>query len=190
MRVFNLQNTVLPCRVALVSDTHGHLDDRIGEVVARCDLAVHAGDVGSAAALAAMRPRSGEVLAVAGNNDVAQKWPDGEEGLLATLPAELCLQLPGGELVVVHGHRHGGARERHARLRRSFPGARAVVYGHSHRQLCDTGDAPWVLNPGAAGRARTYGGPACLVLHVEAQAWRVEPMRFAPGARARRAKGG
>ena len=38
-------------RVALVSDTHGHLDSRIAEVVGRCRLVVHAGDIGSSAVL-------------------------------------------------------------------------------------------------------------------------------------------
>ncbi len=190
MCVFDLKNTVLPRRVALVSDTHGQLDERIGAVVAGCDYVVHAGDVGAAAALHAMRPRGGTVLAVRGNNDVPEKWALAERTVLADLPEQIRLQLPGGDLVVVHGHRHGAARERHRRLRRSFADARAVVYGHSHRQLCDTQIEPWILNPGAAGLTRTFGGPGCLVLHVERGGWRIDKIRFAPPAKGGARRGG
>lgn len=165
-------------RVAILSDTHGVLDARIAAKVSQCDYAVHAGDIGNAAVLAALRPRSGQVLAVRGNNDTAAKWPTADHALLAGLPDCALLELPGGILAVVHGHRAGGTAERHARLRQQFPAARAVVYGHSHHLICDQ-DAPvWVLNPGAAGRARTFGGPSCLILHAGSRTWRVEVLRF------------
>jgi uncharacterized protein len=103
-----------------------------------------------------------------------------ERNRLQKLPLEATLELPGGPLVVVHGDRVLPARERHERLRRQHAQARAVVYGHTHRLLCDQREQPWVLNPGAAGRARTFGGPSCLVLHADLRTWRVEVMRFAP----------
>jgi uncharacterized protein len=68
---------------------------------------------------------------------------------------------------------------RHARLRAAYPSARAIVYGHSHRLVVDDALTPWVLNPGAAGRARTYGGPSCLVLEANVRSWHVEIHRFA-----------
>ena len=172
-------------RVAIISDTHGQLDPRIAEVVADCDLAVHGGDIGNAAVLAALQPRSGRVLAVLGNNDVAHKWPAAEQHLLDELPLETAEDLPGGRLVVVHGHRVP-ARDRHQRLRRRFPDARAIVYGHSHRLAADQDVEPWVLNPGAAGRERTYGGPSCLVLCARHDRWSLAVQRFPlTGPRAR-----
>ncbi|MGC9008626.1 MAG: metallophosphoesterase family protein [Halothiobacillaceae bacterium] len=51
-------------RVALVADTHGMLDERIAEIVADCDLVVHAGDIGAPRVLAALQPKSGRVMAV------------------------------------------------------------------------------------------------------------------------------
>jgi putative phosphoesterase len=167
-------------RVALLSDTHGVLDARIAAVVASCDYAVHGGDVGSAAVLRALEPLRGRVVAVRGNNDVADKWPIEDRAVLETLPREAWLDLPGGRMVVVHGHRAGAAAARHQRLRRAWRTARAVVYGHSHRLVCDTGELPWVLNPGAAGRARTYGGPSCIVLLAEEERWVLEVRRFPP----------
>ena len=172
-------------QVLILSDTHGHIDPRVLELAAGCELAVHAGDVGGAAVLDALASRCRRVVAVRGNNDLPGKWPAGEAARLARLPETVAVDLPGGGLAVVHGHRVWDLRDRHGRLRRQFPEARVVVYGHSHRQVCDLGAAPWVLNPGAAGRDRTYGGPACLVLHAEERHWRVVPQRFAPAARRR-----
>lgn len=164
--------------VAVVSDTHGHLDPRVEAAVKGCDYAVHAGDVGSATVLRALRACVGEVIAVAGNNDVAGKWPASDLEVLQSLPAQAQLQLPGGVLMVVHGDRVLPAARRHSKLRSMFPEARAIVYGHSHR-LCEDQDAvPWVLNPGAAGRARTYGGPSCMLLEAGGRGWRVQTMRF------------
>ena len=159
-------------RVLLVADTHGPPDPRIVALAAGCDLVVHAGDVGPPSALAAF---GAPVRVARGNNDRGSDWPWQVE-----------LALPGGRLVAVHGHRHGPPARRHARLREAFPGARAVVYGHSHRQAVDTAGMPWVLNPGAGGRVRTFGGPGCLVLTATAHGWRIERHRFAPQARARR----
>lgn len=168
-------------RVLLLADTHGTIDGRIAQLARRCDVAVHAGDIGRAAVLAALEPRQGRVIAVRGNNDTAAKWPEADAAQLAALPAFAELPLPGGTLVVVHGDRAGSAAGRHAWLRRHHPQARAVVYGHSHRLVCDRDTVPWVLNPGAAGRSRTYGGPSCLVLHVTDTVWRVETFRFPTG---------
>jgi putative phosphoesterase len=164
-------------RVLIVSDTHGHIDERIAALARDCDVIVHAGDVGNAAVLDALRESGSKVVAIRGNNDVASKWPRGERRELDALEDEARIDLPGGTLIAVHGDRYTPAT-RHARLRRDYPDARAVVYGHSHRLIVDDAAPPWVLNPGAAGRARTYGGPSCLLLDASANRWRVEPRRF------------
>lgn len=166
--------------VALLSDTHGFLDPRVAAVVRDCDFAVHAGDIGGLEVLRAMRPRAGWVVAVRGNNDNARQWSAAERAALDGLPEEARLDLPGGAVVVVHGDRIVPASGRHDRLRRRYADARAVVYGHSHRLVCDCEKTPWVLNPGAAGRARTFGGPSCLVLEARRDAWRVRVLRFPP----------
>lgn len=164
-------------RVAILSDTHGALDARIQELVSHCDLAVHGGDIGHAAILAQLQPRLGRVLAVFGNNDVARKWPEEDRALLVHLPEWLDQPLPGGHLVAIHGHQTT-ARDRHRLLRGRFPHARAIVYGHSHRLELDTATLPWILNPGAAGRSRTYGGPSCMVLIASRRDWQVETYRY------------
>ena len=170
--------TVKSIRVAILGDTHGALDPRIAKAVAGCDYAVHTGDVGCAGVLNALRPKRGLVVSVRGNNDVTAKWPGDEAHIPMTLPLEAELELPGGQLVVVHGHRSGPARSRHAWLRRHYPNARAIAYGHSHRHVCDDGALPWVLNPGAAGRARTFGGPSFIVLEAGKAHWQVAIVCF------------
>lgn len=167
-------------RVVLLSDTHGFLDPRIAAAVGDSDVAVHAGDICGAQVLAGLRPRGGRVVAVRGNNDVPAKWAPEQGTMLEELPDELLLSLPGGELMVVHGHQIGSAARRHAGLRARYPAVRAIVYGHSHRLVIDQGARPWVLNPGAAGRTRTFGGPSCLILHAGVTQWRIESLRFAP----------
>lgn len=166
-------------KIAILADTHGFLDPRIAERVAQCDIAVHAGDIGGADVLLSLSPRE-EVVAIRGNNDVPEKWSEGEHSLLDTLPHEATLTLPGGELVVVHGDDGGGIAERHRRYRQRYPQARAVVYGHSHRLFADCEAMPWVLNPGAAGRTRTNGGPSCLILDCAGDEWTLEECRLEP----------
>lgn len=167
-------------RVALLSDTHGFLDPRIAALVEACDIAVHGGDIGGFGVLRELQPRLGRVVVVRGNNDTPRDWSGKDTAGLDELPRLVEFDLPGGRLVVIHGHRSGPLYERHQRLRKRFPDARAIVVGHSHRQVCDCEALPWVLNPGAAGKYRTFGGPGCLVLTASAAAWRVERHRFDP----------
>lgn len=165
-------------RVALLSDTHGHVCPNVLEVVGTCDVAVHAGDIGSAAVLRRLREVTGGVHAVRGNNDVPGLWAGDELEVLGAVPRVAELALPGGLLVVEHGHVHGQMSPDPGRLRAAHPGARAIVYGHTHKLLVDRTSAPWVLNPGAAGRIRNRGGPSCLVLTAGEDSWQVEAFRF------------
>jgi putative phosphoesterase len=172
-------------RVAILADTHGSLDARVEVLVADCDLAVHGGDIGNAGVLERLRPRQGRVIAVTGNNDCHRKWPPEQRHHLENLREHEDLALPGGTLAIIHGHQIA-ARNRHERLRRRFPRARAIVYGHSHRLIADRDREPWVLNPGAAGRARTFGGPSCMILNAAEHCWELRIERFEPLKRRRR----
>ena len=175
--------------VAVLADTHGFLDPRIAEHVAECDYAVHAGDVGGADVLCALRPRE-SIVAIRGNNDTAARWAESEAHFLENLPTQARVPLPGGDLVVVHGDDGRGLKQRHRHLRGSYPEAAAVVYGHSHRLTVDQEAVPWILNPGAAGRTRVYDGPSCLLMNCSEGEWRVEsvqlPQRRQPKGESRR----
>lgn len=162
-------------RIGLVSDSHGLLLPVLLERLAGVDLIVHAGDVGAASVMTALHAIA-PVWAVAGNNDTPRQWPTGEDEFCVSLPEALSLELAGGQLVIVHGHQFPKVANRHARLRACFPEARCVVYGHSHRRVLDASALPWVVNPGASGKARAHGGAGGWLLTVSVRAWQVEPL--------------
>lgn len=166
-------------RVAIISDTHGYIDPKVAEVIQRCDQVVHAGDICGAHVLQQLSQLSSQVTAVAGNNDASGLWPITETHVVNALPAIARVQLPGGALVVEHGHRHGMQQPDHASLRHTHANARVIVYGHTHRMLVDKDATPWVINPGAAGQTRTRGGASCLILTASVnREWEVEMLRF------------
>jgi len=166
-------------RVAIISDTHGYIDPHVVEVIRRCDQVLHAGDICGAHVLEQLHQLTSQVTAVAGNNDASGLWPLEETHVVNALPKIARLQLPGGELVVEHGHRHGMQQPDHASLRHTHAQARVIVYGHTHRMLVDKEHTPWVINPGAAGATRTRGGASCLILTASAsKEWDVEMLKF------------
>jgi len=164
-------------------------DPRVLAEALACQRIVHAGDIGGLAVLQALSQGPAALLAVRGNNDTPGKWAAAERLHIATLPLVARLDLPGGVLVVAHGHQAGPASRRHDWLRRAHPEARAVVYGHSHRVAIDQDGEPWVLNPGAAGRSRTFGGPSYICLVASPDAWTVELRRFVPAQASRAGTG-
>ncbi len=164
--------------VALVSDTHGYICPGVLSVVEKCDFVVHAGDICGKRVLDALHGRNDRVIAVAGNNDLPALWSEDEQETVEGLPRTAELRLPGGLLAVEHGHEHGWADPDLDSLRAAHPGAKAVVYGHTHKRLVDKSGDPWILNPGAAGKVRNHGGPSCLVIHASTGAWEIEAFRF------------
>lgn len=165
--------------IGILSDTHGVIDLAVSDVMRQCDLVIHAGDVMEAGVLTGIREHT-QALAVAGNNDsdgVVRCGSSGQQEV-EILPELISIELPSGTIAMEHGHRHGFSQPCHQKLIASHPDARAIVYGHTHKQLIDQSQTPWILNPGAAGYTRNYGGPKCLVLHIEGDDWRVESHVF------------
>lgn len=159
--------------VAVVSDTHAHLDPRIIEVIRECDIAIHAGDICGADILDKMQPKTGQVIAVTGNNDPFCHITN------TKLPDVLSIDLPGGKITIEHGHLHGAHKPCHDSLRKAHADAKVIVYGHTHKKIIDKSTTPWVVNPGAAGNTRTHGGPSCLVITCsEDKEWDIQKYRF------------
>jgi hypothetical protein len=131
-------------RVAVISDTH--FPSRGTELPAACvaaltaaDLIVHAGDICDLATLTMLR-ELGRVVAVRGNMDDEQV--SDQLGRVATIDVE------GVTLTVVHDG--GPEAGRLGRMRRRFPEADGVVFGHSHvpaHVVAD--DGIFILNPGS-----------------------------------------
>lgn len=162
--------------VGILSDSHGYLDPRVKDSVNQCDYIIHAGDIFNADVLEQLRPKK-ELIAVAGNNDYESAWDENEADIVNALPQNAKLELPGGLLVVEHGHRLGNMPD-HDDLRWDHAEARLIVYGHTHRRVIDQKEEPWVINPGASGKVRTHGGPSCLILQVNGDDWTIDTLLF------------
>ena len=169
------QNSV---RIAIVSDTHAQISPDVLAVVETCAMVVHAGDICGKNVLDLLHASNKAVVAVCGNNDVQDLWASDEADTVNALPRVAELQLPGGKLVVEHGHLYGMVSPDHNKLRMAHPQANMIVYGHTHKRIIDKSTSPWVVNPGAAGDVRNDGGPSCLVLQASEQSWEIEEFKF------------
>jgi uncharacterized protein len=130
--------------IAILADTHlprgqRRLPDRCVSLLSEADLILHAGDVSTLGVLEQLSAFSAPLHAVHGNVD--------EPALVERLPGELQLELEGVVLAMVHDA--GPARGRLARLRRRFPRADAVVFGHSHIPLLEAACGFQIFNPGS-----------------------------------------
>jgi uncharacterized protein len=103
------------------------------------DLILHAGDVCTASVLDELSAYA-PVRAVLGNND----GPD-----VAAWGAQETQELDLAGLAVAMIHDSGAAAGRLPRLRRRFPGARLVIFGHSHIPLDQAADGLRIFNPGS-----------------------------------------
>ncbi|MEO7260658.1 MAG: metallophosphoesterase family protein [Jatrophihabitantaceae bacterium] len=131
-------------RVAVLSDTHAprfwkSCPPAVARVLEHVEVILHAGDVCTPVVLDELS-KWAPVHAVRGNND----GPDVADW---GAPDTLTLELAGLPVAMVHD---SGARiGRPARLRRRFPDARLVVFGHSHIPLNEVHDGQRIFNPGS-----------------------------------------
>jgi putative phosphoesterase len=139
----------LTVQIAVISDTHlprgtRRLPDGCVERLRRADLIVHAGDLMTIAVLRELETY-GDVVAVHGNVDDAE--------LRTALPASALVEAAGARIAVTHDA--GPAKGRLARMRRRFPEADAVVFGHSHIALHERAeDGFQIFNPGSPTERR------------------------------------
>jgi putative phosphoesterase len=159
-------------RMLVVSDTHlgrgqeSRLADLIAPQLEEADVIVHAGDVVADAVLE-MLGQHAPVHAVLGNNDHGMR-----------LPERIELDIDGCRIAAIHDS--GPAVGRAARLRRWFPDADVVVFGHSHLPWHETdvrgdGHVQHHVNPGSAIQRRR--APHRTVAWVELAAGRVTGVR-------------
>jgi uncharacterized protein len=132
-------------RIAVISDTHlprgsRRLPEGCIERLRRAELILHAGDLVAPSVLEELEALGPPVAAVHGNVD--------EAAVRSRLPAERIVEVGGVRIAMLHDA--GPAAGRLARLRRRFPDADAVVFGHSHIPLHETGpDGLQIFNPGS-----------------------------------------
>jgi putative phosphoesterase len=150
--------------IAVISDTHlprgaRRLPDACLERIAAADLLLHAGDFVTVEVLRELEALGPPVAAVHGNVDSAE--------LRGLLPAERVVGAEGARIALIHdaGPRAG----RLGRMRRRFGDrAGAVVFGHSHLPLHETGeDGFQIFNPGSPTERRRAPAHTMGVAKVE-----------------------
>ena len=135
--------------VVVLADTHirrgssRRLSDTVRAQLERADVILHAGDLLVPELLEELSGFA-PVHAVLGNND---------HELVGCLPEQLVLDIDGVRIAIVHD---SGARAgRAGRLRRRFPDAAVVVFGHSHVPADEVGiDGQRLFNPGSPTERR------------------------------------
>ncbi len=149
-------------KVIVLADTHAPRRWRsclpaVAQHLRGTDLILHAGDVCTAAALDELAGYA-PVRAVLGNND----GPD-----VAAWGAPDTLQADLAGLSVAMLHDSGPAAGRPARLRRRFPAADLVIFGHSHIPLDHTENGQRIFNPGSPTDRRRQPRGTLGVLHID-----------------------
>jgi uncharacterized protein len=149
-------------RVAVLADTHAPrrwrcCPPRVAQHLRGADLILHAGDVCTAAVLDELAGYA-PVVAVLGNND----GPDVARWGAAETAA---LDLDGLRVAMVHDS--GQAAGRIARLRRRFPDADLVVFGHSHIPLDESAGGLRIFNPGSPTDRRRQPHGTLGVLRID-----------------------
>jgi putative phosphoesterase len=129
--------------IAVISDTHlprgqRRIPDACLERLASADLILHAGDFTTPEVLRDLQ-EIGPVAGVTGNVDSFE--------LRRLLPETRVVEADGARIAMVHDA--GAAAGRLERMRRRFPDADAVVFGHSHIPLHDEADGFQIFNPGS-----------------------------------------
>jgi putative phosphoesterase len=143
--------------MVVLADTHlragrpRQLSDAVWAAVDDCQLVLHAGDVVDGSLLDAFAERHVPYRAVLGNNDLT---------LRDALPERLEFDVEGVRIAMIH--ESGATKGRPARLRRWFPDAQVVVFGHSHAPCNEWHDGQLLFNPGSPTErrqqpARTFG---------------------------------
>jgi putative phosphoesterase len=152
--------------VVVLADTHvprraKGLPDGLTPHLELADLILHAGDLLVEDVLYELESYA-PVRAVKGNVD----------GWDVRLPETLEFEV--GDVPVAMLHDSGPKKGRWGRMRRQFPGARVVVFGHSHIPWIEDEDGLMLLNPGSPTDRRRASDHTFALLHVEAGEIRAE----------------
>jgi len=136
-------------QIAVISDTHlprgsRRLPEECVDRLRAADLILHAGDLMRLPVLEQLESY-GPVVAVHGNVD--------DDAVGAALPEVTSVDAGGVTIGLVHDA--GPAKGRVSRLRRRFPDADAVVFGHSHIPLHERAPGGFqIFNPGSPTERR------------------------------------
>lgn len=149
--------------VAVLSDTHAprhwkSCPPEVARWLHGVDVILHAGDICTPDVLDELSEFA-PVHAVLGNND-------GSDVAARGVPPTLELVLDGLAVAMIHDS--GTATGRPARLRRLFPAAGLVVFGHSHIPWDESFEGQRSFNPGSPTDRRRQPRGTMGLLHIDA----------------------
>jgi putative phosphoesterase len=120
----------------------------------RADLILHAGDLTDPTLLEGLATYAPTTV-VRGNLDPPE----------AGLPETVEFEFGGARVAMIHDS--GTKRGRRSRMRRRFPGARVVIFGHSHIPWLEDEDGLLLLNPGSPTDRRRQPDHTFTLLRAE-----------------------
>jgi putative phosphoesterase len=155
-------------RILVTSDTHvpdfaRALPPALRRAATRADLILHAGDATTASVLAELTGYAPLRVAL-GNNDRED---------VAAFGATPEVSLRVEELAVAMVHDAGPRAGRERRLRRRFPDAGLVVFGHSHIPMVTELAGQRFLNPGSPTWKRRQPRPTYATVTIDGQRARI-----------------
>ena len=148
-------------KIAIISDTHSLLFPELLERLAGVDAILHAGDVGTPAALERLQDFA-PVYAVLGNND----WL-----LAGRLPRNRRVMLAGVNFFLVHRRQDAPP---------TLTDVDVAVYGHTHQYACTGEGGTLWLNPGSCSRPRLTPERTMVLMDAENGAFQLERIVLAP----------
>jgi uncharacterized protein len=152
-------------RVGIISDTHSLLRPEAVQALAGVNVILHAGDVGKAEVLTALK-RVAPVFAVRGNVDT-EAWAQ-------ELPLTTIVELHGASFYVLHNLRELDLRPEAAKF--DF-----VISGHTHEAAQFERNSVMYVNPGSAGPRRFHLPVTLALLDMAKKPWRAEVVELKLG---------
>jgi putative phosphoesterase len=148
-------------KIGVISDTHNFLDPRIAKMIDGVEHILHAGDVGDATIIAELEAIA-PVIAVYGNTDMGLPLKETEG-----------VELAGRKFLVHHITNPFALSDKlKERIARARPDV--VVFGHTHKQFCQTIGGILFFNPGYAGKHKFGLERSVAIFHCDEKEIRTE----------------
>jgi hypothetical protein len=131
-------------RIGVLSDTHLKMSDAFMDEIATryfadTDFIIHAGDMVTLDVLDAFSSLGKEIIAVCGNMDPPE--------VRSMYPPVRTILVEDVTIGITHGW--GSPHGIRQRIKASFPGVDAIIYGHTHQAFAGTEAGIYFFNPGS-----------------------------------------
>jgi uncharacterized protein len=148
-------------KLGIISDTHGFLDPKVFGLFADVEHILHAGDIGFASIILELEEIA-PVTTVLGNNDSEMPFKETE-----------VVEIANRKFLVHHiVYPPAPSDKLKARIAREKPDA--VIFGHTHKQFCETIGGILFFNPGYSGRPKFGLERSVAILHCDEKEIRPE----------------